>query len=86
MEAGNISKELVNFAKALVGHLRGGLAHVCVVSCMLFAAVSGSSVATALAFGNILVPAMNKDGYDKSFTATLQACGEPLDPLFRPVS
>lgn len=84
MEAGNISKELVNFAKALVGHLRGGLAHVCVVSCMLFAAVSGSSVATALAFGNILVPAMNKDGYDKSFTATLQACGGTIGPIIPP--
>ena len=84
MGAGNISKELVNFAKALVGHLRGGLAHVCVVSCMLFAAVSGSSVATALAFGNILVPAMNKDGYDKSFTATLQACGGTIGPIIPP--
>ncbi|MGI6031674.1 MAG: TRAP transporter large permease [Eubacteriales bacterium] len=84
MEAGNISKQLVNFSKALVGHLTGGLAHVCVVSCMMFAAVSGSSVATALAFGNILVPAMNKNGYDKSFTATLQACGGTIGPIIPP--
>ncbi|MCI8415915.1 MAG: TRAP transporter large permease [Lachnospiraceae bacterium] len=84
MEAGSISKELVNFSKAVVGHLTGGLAHVCVVSCMLFAAVSGSSVATALAFGSLLVPAMNKDGYDKAFTATLQACGGTIGPIIPP--
>lgn len=84
MEAGNISKQLVNFSKALVGHLTGGLAHVCVVSCMMFAAISGSSMATALAFGNILVPAMNKNGYDKAFTATLQACGGTIGPIIPP--
>ncbi len=84
MEAGDISKQLVSFSKSLVGHLRGGLAHVCVVSCMIFAAVSGSSVATALAFGNILVPAMNKNGYDKAFTATLQACGGTIGPIIPP--
>lgn len=84
MEAGDISKQIVSFAKALVGRLVGGLAHVCVVSCMVFAAVSGSSVATALAFGNLLVPAMNKSGYDKSFTATLQAAGGTIGPIIPP--
>ncbi len=84
MEEGNISKEIVNFAKALVGHLTGGLAHVCVVASMIFAAVSGSSIATALAFGNLLVPAMNRQGYEKEFTATLQASAGTIGPIIPP--
>ncbi|MBT9777932.1 TRAP transporter large permease subunit [Clostridium sp. MCC353] len=84
MEYGGISKQLVAFAKALVGHLTGGLAHVCVLSSMIFASVSGSSVASAMAFGNILVPAMNKSGYDKGFTSTIQACGGTLGPIIPP--
>lgn len=84
MEYGGISKQLVAFAKSLVGHLTGGLAHVCVLSSMIFASVSGSSVASAMAFGNILVPAMNKSGYDKGFTSTIQACGGTLGPIIPP--
>ena len=84
MEYGGISKQLVAFAKSLVGHLTGGLAHVCVLSSMIFASVSGSSVASAMAFGNILVPAMNKGGYDKGFTSTIQACGGTLGPIIPP--
>jgi len=84
MECGNLTTGLVNFSKAWVGHLRGGLAYVCVISCMLFAAVSGSSLATAVAFGNLLAPAMKKDGYDTPFIAALQACGGTLGPVIPP--
>ena len=72
MEGGNISKGIVDFARAFFGHIRGGLGHVCVVSCMIFAAVSGSAMATALAFSNLLAPAMKEDGYETPFIAGLQ--------------
>ncbi len=84
MESGNLSKGLVDFSRAWVGHLKGGLAYVCVVSMMLFAAVSGSSLATAVAFGNLLAPAMKKDGYDIGFIAALQASGGTLGPIIPP--
>ncbi len=84
MESGNISKGIVDFARAFFGHIRGGLGHVCVVSCMIFAAVSGSAMATALAFSNLLSPAMKEDGYETEFIAGLQACGGTLGPIIPP--
>ncbi len=84
MESGNISKGIVDFARAFFGHIRGGLGHVCVVSCMIFAAVSGSAMATALAFSNLLSPAMKEDGYETEFIAALQACGGTLGPIIPP--
>ena len=84
MESGNLSKGIVDFARAFFGHIRGGLGHVCVVSCMIFAAVSGSSLATALAFSNLLAPSMKEDGYETEFIAGLQACGGTLGPIIPP--
>src|SRR5690606_32846221 len=57
MEAGGISERLVEFAKSLVGGVQGGLAMTCVITCMIFAAVAGSSVATTFAVGAILIRA-----------------------------
>jgi len=67
MEVGGISRRLVDFAKSIVGGLQGGLAITCVLTCMIFAAVSGSSVATTFAIGAILIPAMVKHGYPVPF-------------------
>ena len=64
---GGVARRMINFATALVGHLHGGLALGGVVACALFAAVSGSSPATVVAIGSILLPAMVKQGYPKSF-------------------
>ena len=58
MEVGGISRRLVDFAKSIVGGVQGGLACTCVLTCMIFAAVSGSSVATTFAIGAILIPAL----------------------------
>ena len=58
MNTGGITKRLVNLADALVGQIRGGLAHVCVVSNMFMAGISGSSAADASAIGGMLIPAM----------------------------
>lgn len=84
MEAGGISRRLVEFAKALVGGVQGGLAASCVLTCMIFASVSGSSVATTFAIGAIIIPAMIKHGYPKSFGASLQATSAELGVIIPP--
>ena len=71
METGGISRRLVNFAKSLVGGVQGGLPMTCVLTCMIFAAVSGSSVATTFAIGSILIPALIKHGYPVGYAASL---------------
>ena len=71
MNRGGIAVRLINFAKAIVGPLPGGLAFVNIVSCMLFGAISGSAVAAASAIGGFMNPMMEKDGYDKSFGAAV---------------
>ncbi len=73
MAAGGISARLVDLAKSIVGGLQGGLAMACVLTCMMFAAVSGSSVATTFAIGAILIPAMVNHGYPRPLAASIQA-------------
>ena len=76
MSGGGISRRLVNFASAMVGNITGGLAHVAIFASMFFAAISGSSPATTAAIGTIMVPEMNKKGYDNKFpAATVAAAG-----------
>lgn len=71
MNRGGIAVRLINFAKAIVGPLPGGLAFVNIISCMLFGAISGSAVAAASAIGGFMNPMMKKDGYDPSFSAAV---------------
>lgn len=75
MEHGGISQRLIDFAQILVGRLKGGLAHVGIVTCMFFAALSGSGSATTAAVGSILIPHMVKAGYSRSFSTAVQAAG-----------
>ena len=84
METGGISARLVEFAKAIVGGVQGGLACTCVLTCMIFAAVSGSSVATTFAIGAILIPAMVRHGYPVGFAAALQATSAELGVIIPP--
>ncbi|WP_102273111.1 TRAP transporter large permease [Cytobacillus massiliigabonensis] len=84
METGGISKRLMNFAGSLVGGMHGGLAMVSIVTCMFFAAVSGSAAATTAAVGSILIPAMVKKGYDKSFATAIQAAGGTIGVMIPP--
>ena len=84
MEAGGISRRLVEFAKSLVGGVQGGLPMTCVLTCMIFAAVSGSSVATTFAVGAILIPALIKHGYPTSYAAALQATSAELGVIIPP--
>lgn len=84
MAAGGISQRLVDLAKSMVGGLQGGLAMTCVLTCMLFAAVSGSSVATTFAIGSILIPAMVKHDYPRPLAASIQASSSELGVLIPP--
>lgn len=84
METGGISRRLVEFAKSLVGGVQGGLPMTCVLTCMIFAAVSGSSVATTFAIGAILVPALIQHGYPRSYAASLQATSAELGVVIPP--
>ncbi|GAB4212563.1 MAG: C4-dicarboxylate TRAP transporter large permease protein DctM [Rhodoferax sp.] len=69
MSTGGVARRMVTFAIAAVGHLRGGLAIASILACMLFAAVSGSSPATVVAIGSIVIAGMVKNGYPKEFAA-----------------
>ncbi|HLL10991.1 MAG TPA: TRAP transporter large permease, partial [Rubrivivax sp.] len=84
METGGISRRLVEFAKSLVGGVQGGLPMTCVLTCMIFAAVSGSSVATTFAIGAILIPALVRHGYPTSWAAALQATSAELGVIIPP--
>ncbi len=84
MEAGGISRRLIDFANALVGWMPGGLAAVTLVSSMFFAGISGSAAADAAAVGAIMIPAMKKSGYDSDFAAAVQASGGSIGVVIPP--
>lgn len=84
MQHGGISKRLVNFARAWVGHLDGGLSIVVIICCTFFAALSGSSIATTCAIGGMLYPELVKEGYPKGYSAALPAAGGTLGIVIPP--
>ncbi len=81
---GGVAKRMINFATSLVGHLHGGLALAGVMACALFAAVSGSSPATVVAIGSIMLPAMVKAGFPKRFGAGVITTSGSLGILIPP--
>jgi len=84
MLRGGTSKYLVNAADTYVRHLRGGLAIVCVISCMIFAAICGSSVATAMALGVVIIPAMAARGYPRYFATGVVASSGTMGIMIPP--
>ncbi|MBT4267645.1 MAG: TRAP transporter large permease [Deltaproteobacteria bacterium] len=84
MNAGKITEHLVNFSKALIGHFRGGLAQVNILSSILFAGMSGSAVADTSALGSMLIPAMEKNGYSRKFSAAVTAASSVIGPIIPP--
>ncbi len=84
MNRGGITIRLVEFSQALMGHLRGGLAHVNILSSMLFAGLSGSAVADTSALGSTLIPAMEKNGYSRKFSAAITAASSVIGPIIPP--
>jgi C4-dicarboxylate transporter, DctM subunit len=84
MSKGGISKYLIESLRSWVGHISGGLAVVTILSCMIFAAISGSSPATAAAIGSIMIPGMVQAGYDKKYAMGLVAAAGTLGILIPP--
>jgi tripartite ATP-independent transporter DctM subunit len=84
METGGISMRLVNFAMAVVGHLRGGLAQVSVVGEILFSGISGSTVADVAAMSAVLLPAMRRGGYSREDAVSIVSAASAMGILVPP--
>lgn len=84
MDRGGISKKLIRFAACIVGHIRGGLGMVTILSCMLFGAISGSGSAASAAIGSITIPSMKEEGYGKEFAGAITAVSGPLGIIIPP--
>ena len=84
MNYGGITERVFAFARALVGHLRGGLGHVNVVASMLFSGMSGAAVADAAGLGLVEMKAMTQNGYDREFSAAITAASSTIGPVVPP--
>jgi len=84
MNAGGLSRRIVNFAMALVGHVRGGLGYVGIMAAVIMASLSGSAVADAAALAALLLPMMNRAGYDTARSAGLLASASIIAPIIPP--
>ena len=84
MARGGIARRLIDFSKALIGSVPGGLAFVNIISCMLFGSISGSAVAATSAIGGFMIPEMNKAGYDKNFNAAVTVTSATTGMLIPP--
>lgn len=84
MNRGGITKKIFKFARALVGHIPGGLGHVNIVASIIFAGMSGSSQADAAGLGQIEIEGMSKEGYDLPFSAAVTAASSIIGPIIPP--
>lgn len=84
MTKGGISKRLIDFSKTLVGPLPGGLAMVVILASVFFSALTGTAIAAAAAIGGMMIPAMNKEGYDIRFSSSLVATAATIGPIIPP--
>ncbi|MDO4547628.1 MAG: TRAP transporter large permease [Clostridia bacterium] len=84
MNATGITDRLIRFCNVLVGHIRGGLAHVNVLVSMVFAGISGSSTADTAGIGKVLIPAMTKEGYSKEYSVVITAVSSTLGQIIPP--
>lgn len=84
MSYGGVSKRLLNFADAIIGHITGGLGMVTTLTCMFFAAISGSGPATVSAIGSFMIPAMEEENYDPGFAASLTSVAGAIGVIIPP--
>jgi C4-dicarboxylate transporter DctM subunit len=84
MSEGGLTRDLIRFARLLLGHIRGGLGHATILACAIFAAISGAAVATAVAIGVVMIPAMKKAGYDDGTAAALTSTAACMGPIIPP--
>jgi len=84
LSEGGFTARILRFCKAFVGHVRGGLGYVNILASMLFAGISGSALADVFGLGSIEIPIMEKDGYDKDFSAAVTAASSIIGPIIPP--
>lgn len=84
MNRGGVTDRLMRFASTIVGHLKGGLAHVNILTSMLFAGMSGSAVADSAGLGQILIPTMKEKGYGADYSAAVTAASSTIGPIIPP--
>ncbi|MGF1544174.1 MAG: TRAP transporter large permease [Parvularculaceae bacterium] len=84
MNAGGVTRALVQFSQSMIGHVRGGLAQVNIMSSVLFAGLSGSAVADTSALGKMLIPAMEENGYSRRLAAAVTAASSVIGPIIPP--
>lgn len=84
MNESGITSRIINFANALVGHMKAGLAHVNIWASVIFAGLSGSAVADTSALGRVFIPTMEKEGYPRAFAAALTAASSVIGPMIPP--
>jgi C4-dicarboxylate transporter DctM subunit len=84
MRHGGLSEKIIDFVKSLIAHKKGGLAYATTISSQLFGSVSGASAATCAAVGGVMIPALEKDGYSRSFATALTACSGTTGALIPP--
>lgn len=84
MNEGGITAELVRFARLMLGHIRGGVGLATILACAIFSAITGAAVATAVAIGVVMIPAMKKMGYDEDVGAALTCTASCMGPIIPP--
>lgn len=84
MNQGRIAERLINFASSLVGHIRGGLAHVNILTSLFFSEISGTATSDAAAIGSVMIPQMKKRGYDVAFAAAVTATSATMAIIVPP--
>jgi len=84
MNSGGITERIVAFSRAAIGHLRGGLAQANILTNMFLAALSGSSLADLSAVGSMMIPAMTREGYKKSYSVAVTSCAALMAPIIPP--
>lgn len=84
MSVAGITERLVNLSKALIGHVRGGLAQANIITNMFMGAISGSALADLTAIGSMMIPAMKREGYKPAFAVAVTACAAMMAPIIPP--
>ena len=84
MSVAGITERLVNMSRALIGHVRGGLAQANIMTNMFMGAISGSALADLTAIGSIMIPAMKREGYKPAFAVAVTACAAMMAPIIPP--
>ena len=84
MNSGGITKKLIQFSNALIGHIKGGLGHANVLASMFFAGITGTAIADTVSIGAVMIPAMKDEGYDTEFAVGVTVSSSTIGPIIPP--